>query len=136
MKIDLKKSLFYFVFACLLVSLVFNFIGCDREALQKLEEKSILLEKTRDSLNIVNQDLKKDFDARQDSIEKRNLAIIGLKTQIAASKKEAKSYKDRADRAARDLEETRKMVDFLRRNPIKRDDKELIDSFKNKLKMP
>ena len=95
-----------------------------------------MLEKTRDSLNIINQDLKKDFDARQDSIENRNLVIISLKAQIAASKKEAKSYKDRADRAARDLEETRKKVDFLRINPIKRDDKELIDSFKNKLKMP
>jgi Flp pilus assembly protein TadB len=136
MKIDLKKSLLYFVFVCLLASLAINFIGWDKEALQKLEEKNILLEKTRDSLNIVNQDLKKDFDARQDSIEKRNLAIIGLKAQIAASKKEAKSYKDRADRDAKDLEETKKMVDFLRRNPIKRDDKELIDSFKNKLKMP
>lgn len=136
MKIDLKKSLLYFVFVCLLASLAFNFIGWDREALEKLEEKNILLEKTRDSLNMVNQYLRKDFDARQDSIENRNLVIISLKAQIAASKKETKSYKDRADRAARDLEETRKKVDFLRINPIKRDDKELIDSFKNKLKMP
>ena len=70
-----------------------------------------------------------DFFGRQD-------AFRGIRALLDAAKKDVAKYKGRADKAARDLAETNKKIEYLRSNPIKRDDEELIDSFKNKLKKP
>lgn len=136
MKIDLKKTLLYFIGACLLVSLFLNIKGCDREPFEKLEEKNRLLEKTRDSLKYANQNLKKDFDQIQLVINQRDVRIADLQTKIEASKRDVVGYKNQLDKANKDLIETNKKLDNLRKNPIKRDDDDLINSFKNKLKTP
>ena len=136
MKIDLKKTLLYFIGACLLVSLFLNIKGCDREPFEKLEEKNRLLEKTRDSLKYANQNLKEDFNQIQLVINKRDVRIADLQTQIDASKRDVIGYKNQLDKANKDLIETNKKLDNLRKNPIKRDDDDLINSFKNKLKTP
>jgi peptidoglycan hydrolase CwlO-like protein len=136
MKIDLKKALLYFIGACLLVSVFLNFKGCNREPFEKLEEKNRLLEKTRDSLRYANQNLKKDFNRIQLVIDKRDVRIADLQIQIDASKQDITDYKNQVDKANKDLIETNKKLDNLRKNPIKRDDDDLINSFKNKLKTP
>ena len=136
MKIDLKKTLLYFIGACLLVSVFLNFKGCNRESFDKLEEKNRLLEKTRDSLKYANQNLKKEFDNIQVIIDKRDARIADLQIQIEVSKQNVADYKNRADKANKDLIETNKKLENLRNNPIKRDDDDLINSFKNKLKTP
>jgi len=136
MKIDLKKTLLYFIGACLLVSLFLNIKGCNRESFEKLEENNRLLEKTRDSLRYANQGLKKDFIKIQDVIDKRDTRIIELQIEIDANRREIIHYKKQVDRFSKDLQETNRKLDHLRKNPIKRDDDELIDSFKNKLKTP
>jgi peptidoglycan hydrolase CwlO-like protein len=136
MKIDLKKTLLYFIGACLLASVFLNIKGCNREPFEKLEEKNRLLEKTRDSLRYANQNLKKKFDYIQTDIDKRDARIADLQIQIEASKRDVADYKNRVDRANKDLIETNKKLDKLRKNPIKRDDDDLINSFKNKLKTP
>jgi hypothetical protein len=136
MKIDLKKTLLYFIGACLLVSLFLNIKGCNRESFDKLEEKNRLLEKTRDSLKYANQGLKKDFIKIQDVIDKRDVRIIELQIEIDANRRDIIFYKKQADYFSKDLAETNRKLDNLRRNPIKRDDDELINSFKNKLKKP
>ena len=136
MKIDLKKTLLYFIGVCLLVSVFLNFKGCNRESFEKLEEKNRLLEKTRDSLRYANQNLKKEFNQIQLVIDKRDVRIADLQTQIDASKRDVFGYKNLLDKANRDLIETNKKLENLRKNPIKRDDDDLINSFKNKLKTP
>ena len=136
MKIDLKKTLLYFIGACLLVSLFLNIKGCNRESFDKLEEKNRLLEKTRDSLKYANQGLKKDFIKIQDVIDKRDVRIIELQIEIDANRRDIIFYKKQADHFSKDLVETNRKLDNLRSNPIKRDDDELINSFKNKLKTP
>jgi len=136
MKIDLKKTLLYFIGACLLVSLFLNIKGCNRESFEKLEEKNRLLEKTRDSLRYANQSLKKDFVKIQDVIDKRDIRIIELQIEIDNNRRDIIFYKKQADQFSKDLKETNRKLDNLRKNPIKRDDDELIDSFKNKLKKP
>ena len=136
MKIDLKKTLLYFIGVCLLVSVFLNFKGCNRESFEKLEEKNRLLEKTRDSLRYTNQNLKKEFNQIQLVIDKRDVRIADLQTQIDASKRDVFGYKNLLDKANRDLIETNKKLENLRKNPIKRDDDDLINSFKNKLKTP
>lgn len=136
MKIDLKKTLLYFIGACLLVSLFLNIKGCNRESFEKLEEKNRLLEKTRDSLRYANQGLKKDFLKIQDVIDKRDARIIELQIEIDVNRRDIIFYKKQADQFSKDLKETNRKLDNLRKNPIKRDDDELIDSFKNKLKKP
>ena len=136
MKIDLKKTLLYFIGVCLLVSVFLNFKGCNRESFEKLEEKNRLLEKTRDSLRYTNQNLKKEFNQIQLVIDKRDVRIADLQTQIDASKRDVFGYKNLLDKVNRDLIETNKKLENLRKNPIKRDDDDLINSFKNKLKTP
>ena len=136
MKIDLKKTLLYFIGVCLLVSVFLNFKGCNRESFEKLEEKNRLLEKTRDSLRYTNQNLKKEFNQIQLVIDKRDARIADLQIQIEVSKQNVADYKNRADKANKDLIETNKKLENLRKNPIKRDDDDLINSFKNKLKTP
>jgi chromosome segregation ATPase len=126
----------YFIGACLLVSLFLNIKGCNRESFEKLEDKNRLLEKTRDSLRYANQSLKKDFEKTQDVINKRDARIIELQIEIDASRRDVIFYKKQADHFSKDLAETNRKLDNLRKNPIKRDDDELINSFKNKLKTP
>lgn len=136
MKIDLKKTLLYLIGACLLVSLFLNIKGCDRTSFEKLEENNRLLEKTRDSLRYANQGLKKEFDKIQDVINKRDAVIMDLQIKIDESRRETIIYKRQSDKAAKDLAETNRKLDELRKNPIKRDDDDLLNSFKNKLKKP
>lgn len=137
MKIDFSRLLFYIVLACLFVSLFFNFRGYERDSLfQEMEQKNLSLEKVRDSLKAENERLEIEFDERQKAIEKRSDSIAALRALLDAAKKDVAKYKGRADKAARDLAETNKKIEYLRSNPIKRDDEELIDSFKNKLKTP
>ena len=137
MKIDFSRLLFYIVLAGLFVSLFFNFRGYERDSLfQEMEQKNLSLEKVRDSLKAENERLEIEFDERQKAIEKRSDSIAALRALLDAAKKDVAKYKGRADKAARDLAETNKKIEYLRSNPIKRDDEELIDSFKNKLKTP
>lgn len=136
MKIDLKKALLFFVIGCLIVSLFLNIKGCNREPFEKLEEKTRILEKTRDSLRYANQNLVKEFDKTQAAIEKRDVRILDLQMQIDATKVEVSFYKNSVDKIMKDLVETNKKLVELRKNPIKRDDDDLINSFKNKLKTP
>jgi len=136
MKIDLKKILFYVLCAFLAASLLLNIKGCNRKAFEELEEKNRLLEKTKDSLRYANQHLKNEFDEIQSSIEKRDVRIKDLQAQADAARRDAVLHKYRADKAERDLAETSVKIDKLRNNPIKREDDDLINSFKNKLKNP
>ena len=117
MKIDFSRLLFYIVPAGLLVSLFFNFRGYER-----------------DSLKAENERLEIEFDERQKAIEKRSDSIAALQALLDIAKKDAAKYKGRADKFAKDLVETNKKIEYLRKNPIKRDDDDLIDSLKNKLK--
>ena len=135
MKIDFSRLLFYIVLAGLLVSLFFNFRGYERDSLfQEMEQKNLSLEKVRDSLKAENERLEIEFDERQKAIEKRSDSIAALQALLDIAKKDAAKYKGRADKVAKDLAETNKKIEYLRKNPIKRDDDDLIDSLKNKLK--
>jgi len=136
MNLDLKKILFYSICVLLVASVLLNIKGCDREPFEKLEEKNRMLEKTRDSLRYANQNLKKEFFDIQSEIDKRDARISELQIQADVARRDAAAYKAKADRSARDLAETNRKIDDLRKNPIKREDDELIDSFKNKLKTP
>lgn len=135
MKIDFSRLLFYIVLAGLLVSLFFNFRGYERDSLfQEMEQKNLSLEKVRDSLKAENERLEIEFDERQKAIEKRSDSIAALQALLDIAKKDTAKYKGRADKAAKYLAETNKKIEYLRKNPIKRDDEDLIDSLKNKLK--
>jgi len=135
MKIDFSRLLFYIVLAGLLVSLFFNFRGYERDSLfQEMEQKNLSLEKVRDSLKVENERLEIEFDERQKAIEKRSDSIVALQALLDIAKKDAAKYKGRADKFSKDLVETNKKIEYLRKNPIKRDDDDLIDSLKNKLK--
>ena len=135
MKIDFSRLLFYIVLVGLLVSLFFNFRGYERDSLfQEMEQKNLSLEKVRDSLKAENERLEIEFDERQKAIEKRSDSIAALQALLDIAKKDAAKYKGRADKFAKDLVETNKKIEYLRKNPIKRDDDDLIDSLKNKLK--
>ena len=136
MKIDLKKILFYAICALLVASLLLNIKGCDREPFEKLEKKNQALEKTRDSLRYANQQLKKEFAEIQSDIDKRDARIAVLQVQADNARKETALYKGQAERAARDLAETNRKIEDLRKNPIKREDEDLIDSFRKKFNKP
>ena len=130
---DFKKILIYCACLLILSSILLNIRGCGHD-FQELERQNQAIQNTRDSLKNANFVLKSEFDAIQKSVDERKRKINNLCLEIDSINRVANSYKKSAERAEKNLTETNKKIESLRKNPIKRNDDELIKSLKNKLK--
>jgi len=136
MKTDLKSVLLYAICALFLASLFLNIKGCSRESYEDLQKKYDSKQKQLDSLGYALGYLKNREKELADAISARDAKIMDLRLQIDSVNRVVASQTQRADRLQRDLDKTSEDIKKLRKNPIKRDDQALIDSFKNRLKKP
>lgn len=130
---DFKKILIYCACLLILSSILLNIRGCGHD-FQELERQNQAMESTRDSLKQANFMIKSQFDVLQKSVDDRDIRIKNLYLKIDSVKREANTYKKSAEKAEKNLAETNKKIEDLKKNPIKRNDEDLIKSLKNKLK--
>ena len=132
-----KKISSLILLGILVISLFLNVRSCtkiDKDKYKHLEDVNKSLQCSRDSLIKINESLKKDFSSLQDSIDKRNVLIIKLKVDLLQSDKRLKSANDEVNRLQKEKKDTDKKIEDLLKNPIRRNDDDLINSLKNKVK--
>jgi hypothetical protein len=134
---NFKKISSLILLGILVISLFLNVRSCtkiDKDKYRHLEDINKNLQSSRDSLVKINKALKRDFISLQDSIDKRNIIITKLKGDLVQSDKRLKSANDEVDRLVKEKIDTDKKIADLLKNPIRRNDDDLINSLKNKLK--
>jgi hypothetical protein len=134
---NFKKISSLILLGILAISLFLNVRSCtkiDKDKYKHLEDVNKSLLCSRDSLIIINKSLKRDFSSLQDSIDKRNVLIFKLKVDLLKSDKRLKSANDEVNRLQKEKKDTDKKIEDLLKNPIRRNDDDLINSLKNKLK--
>lgn len=134
---NFKKISSLILLGILVISLFLNVRSCtkiDKNKYKHLEDANKSLQTSRDSLVRINKALKKDFISLQDSIDKRNVVIAKLKGDLVQSDKRLKSANAEVDRLEKEKKDTDKKIADLLKNPIRRNDDDLINSLKNKVK--
>lgn len=134
---NFKKISSLILLGILAISLFLNVRSCtkiDKDKYKQLEDANKSLQTSRDSLVRINKSLKKDFISLQDSIDKRNVIIVKLKGDLVQSDKRLKSANAEVDRLEKEKKDTDKKIADLLKNPIRRNDDDLINSLKNKVK--
>jgi hypothetical protein len=134
---DFKTISLYILLSILSISLFLNIRSCtkiDDSKYDKLHQENKALERMRDSLMNVNNRLKDDYKVIQDRIDERDKTIDKLIVDLNESKVKVKQATEKADRLAKEKVEADRKIDELLKNPIRRNDDDLIESLKNKLK--
>lgn len=136
LKLDIKSIL---ILVLLGFSIVFfalwYFKGDDTKSrIKELENINKNIEIQRDSLKNVNKVLKVDFDNRQKDIEERDNQIKSIELELSKTKKDLVVANGKVKEKEKELADTKKKIEELKKNPIKRDDDDLIKSLKDKLK--
>jgi hypothetical protein len=134
---NFKKISSLILLGILVISLFLNVRSCtkiDKDKYKHLEDVNKSLQTSRDSLIRINKALKRDFTLLQDSIDRRNEVIIKLKGDLVQSGKRLELANSEVDRLVKEKKDTDKKIADLLKNPIKRNDDDLINSLKNKVK--
>lgn len=136
MKLDVKWiAILILTGACILFFGMWYFKGSDtKDRLKQLEAENLRIENIRDSLDIANKNLSIEFDKAQKSINDRDVKIKEIEEKLLKSKKDLEVANAKVNSYKKDLAETKKKIDELKKEPIKRNDEDLINSFKEKLK--
>lgn len=136
MKLDVKWiAILILTGACILFFGMWYFKGSDtKDRLKQLEAENLRIENIRDSLDIANKNLSIEFDKAQKSINDRDVKIREIEEKLLKSKKDLEVANAKVNSYKKDLAETKKKIDELKKEPIKRNDEDLINSFKEKLK--
>ena len=132
-----KKISSLILLGILVISLFLNVRSCtkiDKDKYKQLEDANKSLQTSRDSLIRINKVLKKDFISLQDSIDQRNALIFKLRVDLLQSDKRLKSANDEVNRLEKEKRDIDKKISDLLKNPIRRNDDDLINSLKNKVK--
>lgn len=136
LQLDLKSILILFLLGICIIFFSLWFLkgsGYKKEY-KKLELEFQRLQETRDSLEKVNINLKKDFEKIQTDINIRDKKIKDVEKELEKTKKDLVNTNTQLSNNKKDLEETRKKIEKLKKEPIKREDQDLINSLKEKLK--
>ena len=132
------KSIFTIIISLLLiVSLVLNLRSCngvDVNKYQKLENDNKELQRVRDSLLTENSNLRNVFQVMQEDINKRHDSIVSILSDLKKTQSDLDSQKARTSQLEKEKRDIDKKINDLLKNPIKRNDDDLIKSLKNKLK--
>lgn len=136
MKLDIKSiAILALTGICILLFGMWYFKGSyTKDRLKQLESENLIIEKLRDSLDIVNKNLLIEFDKIQKSINDRDNKIKEIEEKLLKSKKDLEIANAKINRYKKELAETKNKIDKLKKEPIKRNDEDLINSLKEKLK--
>lgn len=105
-----------------------------RKQLRDIRKENKEIEKERKSLSLRNKELSKKIEMDSISVVQYQERIDSLNTLIVLKDSEIKNLKKRADIARKELEKTKREIDNLINNPIKRTGDELLNSIKEKTK--
>jgi hypothetical protein len=105
-----------------------------KKDIKNIDEIIKKIEITRDSLKTVNKKLEVDFLNVSKRISDREGDIRKLELDLKKAKNELLKSKEDADNKRKKAEESKKRYDKLKKDPIKREDQNLINSLKEKLK--
>jgi chromosome segregation ATPase len=105
-----------------------------RKQLRDIRKENKEIEKERKSLSLRNKELSKKIEMDSISVVQYQERIDSLNTLIVLKDSEIKNLKKRADIARKELEKTKREIDNLINNPIKRTGEELLNSIKEKTK--
>jgi chromosome segregation ATPase len=105
-----------------------------RRQIRAIEKENKEIEKERKSLSLRNKELPKKIELDSLNVVRYRERIDSLNELIVIKDVEIKNLKKRADIARRELEKTKKEIDNLINNPIKRTGEELLNSIKEKTK--
>lgn len=105
-----------------------------RKQLRDIQKENKEIEKERKSLSLRNKELNKKIEMDSISVVQYQERIDSLNTLIVLKDSEIKNLKKRADIARKELEKTKREIDNLINNPIKRTGDELLNSIKEKTK--
>jgi len=135
MKLDIKSiAILVLLGACILFFGMWFFKGSDtKERIKELEKQVSSIQTKRDSLELSNKNLAIEFDKKQKDIEDRDNKIKSIESDILKVKQELNYANIRVREGQKELAETKKKIEDLRKNPIKREDDDLINSLKEKL---
>ena len=135
MRLDIKSiALLVLTSACILFFGMWFFKGSDyKDKIKALEIENKKIESVRDSLKLANASLKLDFDKKQSEISKRDQKIKLIEFEIEKAKKDLKVATAQVEADKRSLKETKDKIEKLKKDPIKREGDELLNSLKEKL---
>jgi hypothetical protein len=136
MKLDIKSILIILLsIFCIFFFSIWYLKGTDNKKEYKiLEDKFEKIQQARDSLIKVNLKLSSDFDKKQKDINERDEKISNIESDLVNIKIDLKEAESELVRNKKDLEETKRKIEKLKKNPIKREDDNLIKSLREKLK--
>jgi septal ring factor EnvC (AmiA/AmiB activator) len=135
-KIDFKSIIILFLLGfCIFFFSMWYLKGTGyKKDYKKLELEFQNLQKTRDSLEKVNTNLKNNFNKIQSDVNIRNKEIKKIEMELDKTKKDLSISNDEVLKNKKYIEETKIKIEKLKKNPIKREDDDLIKSLKEKLK--
>ena len=133
--LDLKSMiiLFFAIISILFFSLWFLKGTGYKKEFNLLEKNFIKLQKTRDSIAKVNSVLKINFNKTQELILSRDKKILLVEEELKKSKIELIKSNDELKKNELTWEENKRGIQNLKKNPIKREGQELINSLQEKL---
>jgi chromosome segregation ATPase len=105
-----------------------------KKEIKRLESESKDIQKKRDELDKQNKDLKKEAVIYIDNIDKYQKKINDISDLISKKDIEIKNLKLSLNQQRKEIEKTKKKIDELEKNPIKRTGQELLESIKEKTK--
>ena len=106
----------------------------DKIKIKNLEGDEKKIELVRDSLYKANSTLKSGFNILQDSVNKYQIKVNKTESELKQSKLDLSEANKKIILNQQQLDVTDKKIDFLAKNPIKREDDALVNSLKEKLK--
>ncbi len=135
-KLDIKSiAILVLLGACIIFFGMWFFKGDDtKDRVKQLEKDVKKIEVVRDSLKAYNVKLKGDYDSREKDITDRDNQIKIIESQLSIAKGDLRVANGKVAQNAKDLADTRKKIEELKKNPVNRTDDALINSLKEKLK--
>lgn len=135
MKLDIKSILILVLFGFGIVFFaLWYFKGDDsKKKVKELEKKVNQIQTTRDSLTNINKTLKIAFTDAQVIIIERDNQIKKIESDLVKVKQDLNDAYAKVKAGQKALDETKKKIDELKKNPIKREDDVLLNSLKEKL---
>jgi septal ring factor EnvC (AmiA/AmiB activator) len=122
------------ILLCLFFGSMWYLKGSDYK--KKLKESNLRIEKiekVRDSLKSVNKKLEIDFKEIQINILEREKRIRKIENELSIVKKDLKRANINLENNKKSYNESKKRISELKKNPIKREGQDLINSLKEKL---
>lgn len=137
MKFDKKNILLLILLAISIFFIYKNYFSEDSDYKKKLRDLKLdneRLQRKRDSLNNCKILLEKEFSILSKNSKSLEVKLDSMKNELISQKNKASLSKKELDELRHKLAETKKKIEELKNNPPNRQEIDLINSLKSKMK--